>query len=360
MSKHLANTKFSFIRYSNVWEDPNVLLQSLDAKSGSKMLSIASAGDNALAMLLLNPSEIVAVDLNSAQLSLMELKIVAIRELERSDVLKFLGFHLSDKRIYTYHSLRLMLSKEARNYWDHNSHLIESGVVFCGKFEKYLQMFAQKILPWIHRPETVDQILEPKHEAAQVKFYNQKWNSWKWRLFLKTFFSRKLMGLLGRDPSFLSQVKLNVGKFIMKQSAQHLKSVQAQNNHILEFCLKGAFQKNLPLYLRAEYFNKVKSNLSSVILFKGYVEDAISNFGSFDAYNLSNIFEYMPMGKFKKITSHLISTSNSKALFSYWNLMVPRIMSNHSQLIKCNLNGESLQAQDLGFFYRSFISEIKF
>ncbi|HXC65465.1 MAG TPA: DUF3419 family protein, partial [bacterium] len=52
------------IRYASVWEDADVLCQALaPVAKGGRLLSIASAGDNALALLTLGPSRVVAADM---------------------------------------------------------------------------------------------------------------------------------------------------------------------------------------------------------------------------------------------------------------------------------------------------------
>ena len=76
------------IRYASVWEDADVLCEALEPRAaGGRLLSIASAGDNALALLTLDPAEVVAVDLNPAQLACLELRIVAIRHLGDEELL---------------------------------------------------------------------------------------------------------------------------------------------------------------------------------------------------------------------------------------------------------------------------------
>lgn len=42
---------FSIIRYAQCWEDADILLEALDIQPTDTCLAIASAGDNALAML---------------------------------------------------------------------------------------------------------------------------------------------------------------------------------------------------------------------------------------------------------------------------------------------------------------------
>ena len=50
-SEVAAKADFTGIRYAQCWEDADVLLAGLDVKPGDTCLSIASAGDNALALL---------------------------------------------------------------------------------------------------------------------------------------------------------------------------------------------------------------------------------------------------------------------------------------------------------------------
>ena len=136
MTKHLQNVSADYIRYANCWEDADVLCEGLNLQQNSKVLSIASAGDNTFSLLTANPELVVAADLNSAQLNLMRLKIAAISELNHEEYLSFSGFTEGIKRVETYLKIRSNLSAEARNFWDSKKQEIETGIIFCGKFEK--------------------------------------------------------------------------------------------------------------------------------------------------------------------------------------------------------------------------------
>ena len=68
-SEVAQKSDFSIIRYAQCWEDADVLLQALQAQPGKTYLSIASAGDNALALLARSPKKVVAMDLSSAKLA---------------------------------------------------------------------------------------------------------------------------------------------------------------------------------------------------------------------------------------------------------------------------------------------------
>jgi len=59
--------------YAQCWEDADVLLEALDIQPGHVCLSIASGGDNTLAMLSCGPARVIAMDRNPAQIACLEL-----------------------------------------------------------------------------------------------------------------------------------------------------------------------------------------------------------------------------------------------------------------------------------------------
>ena len=356
-AKHLENVDHDYIRYANVWEDPNLLIEGLAIKAGEKVLSIASAGDNAFALLSKNPSLCVAIDLNKVQLYLTELKKVAIKNLDRISFLKFFGFQESEDRWNTYLLLKTNLSTEAEAYWSNRRKEIEEGLIYVGKFEKYLSMFAKKILPLIHGRRKVSSLFSKKTGHEQSAFYHKKWNTLRWRLLFKIFFSKRIMGWLGRDPAFLAQVKLNVGDAILKKTEKHLSSVYAQQNPILYFCLNGNFGAHVPYYLKEGIYEKVKANIDNLHIEFGYAQDAKGKYGRFDCFNLSNIFEYMNDEVFNITSAALVEAANPGARFSYWNLMVDREMSEKMQGLSRIEDSLKWAERDQGFFYKQFISE---
>jgi S-adenosylmethionine-diacylglycerol 3-amino-3-carboxypropyl transferase len=54
-SEVASKADFSGIRYAQCWEDADVLVEGLDVQPGDVCLSIASAGDNSLALLTCQP-----------------------------------------------------------------------------------------------------------------------------------------------------------------------------------------------------------------------------------------------------------------------------------------------------------------
>ena len=107
-------TKHAQLLFSNSWEDPQLLLEALGEGEGKRILSIAAAGDSSLSLLTGNPEEILAIDNNPFQLYLVELKKMAIKHLERWEVLAFLGFAPCENRLSFYHELKGWLSYDAQ------------------------------------------------------------------------------------------------------------------------------------------------------------------------------------------------------------------------------------------------------
>lgn len=351
--QQLSNVDFEVIRYANCWEDPYVLLEALAIDESSKVLSIASAGDNSFSLLSANPAKVVAVDINATQLHLCHLKKAGITHLSREEVLVLLGFEEGD-RISIYNRIKKELPTESKEYFDSNTALIATGIIYQGKFEKYFELFATKIMPLIHSKKKIKALFENKSTEEQKNFYEKKWNNWRWRALFKMFFSKQVMGKLGRDPAFLAQVKINVGDFIFKQASKALSDVNCQRNFMLQFIFNQKYT-TLPHYLQPEPFEIIKKNIEKIDFIKGFAEDAFHSYGSFNRFNLSNIFEYMDESTFENVGNQIISNASSSSKFAYWNLMVGRNLTSINPKVK-TIDSSELKRKDNGFFYMDFVT----
>src|ERR1700676_1705624 len=117
-SEVAVKADFSGIRYAQCWEDADVLVEGLDIQPGDVCLSIASAGDNSLALLTRRPARVIALDLSPAQLACVELRVAAYRELNHPELLELIGSTLSRRRAALYQRCRPLLSAAARDFWD--------------------------------------------------------------------------------------------------------------------------------------------------------------------------------------------------------------------------------------------------
>ncbi len=352
--------RFDFIRYANCWEDPATLCAALEPGPGKRMLSIASGGDNAF-VLLATGAEVVAADVSAAQLACVELKAAAIRTLEREGALAFLGVRASSKRLVTYATLRAQLGAATQAFWDRRRRLIRRGIVHAGKFERYFRFFRRFVLPLIHNNEQIDIVMENHDRDIRQAYYDNVWNNRRWRLMFKLFFSRFVMGLLGRDREFFRYVQGPVSDVILKRTERALVALPTHVNPYLDYILTGNFVRALPLYLRPGMYASVKAHLDNLTLFHGRIEDAarMHRGAGFDGFNLSDIFEYMDKPACAAVYAALLETARPGARFAYWNMLVPRRAPHPVSERVRSLDELSLvlHEQDMAFFYEAFVVE---
>lgn len=350
------NIRNDYIRYANCWEDADILLEALAVNSESNVLSIGSAGDNSFSLLTKNPGQVVAVDINTTQLMLIALKKAAFKTLEYLDLLGFLGVASSSKRSDLTKKVFEALTQEERDYWRSNQKLIETGIIHQGKFERYFQLFHGYVMPLIHGKKRITELLTPKSTEEQHQFYSAKWNTTRWRMLFKLFFSKPVMGRAGRDPAFLKQVNVSVGQHIFNMAENHLSGTNCQSNYLLRYIFTGEFGAFLPHYLREENHEAITRNLNNLVLYKGYAQEAFAEFGSFNRFNLSDIFEYMDETTFKAVGSALAENCPSDSRLAYWNLMVDRNLGKAlPELFETNAQlSAELTMRDNGFFYNAF------
>src|SRR2546423_590490 len=127
-SEIAARADFTGVRYAQVWEDADVLVEALDVQPDDVVLSIASAGDNALALLSRGPARVIALDLCPAQLACLELRVAAYGELEHGEILELIGSVPSDRRLKLYERCRAGLSGQVLSFWDAKSADIANGI----------------------------------------------------------------------------------------------------------------------------------------------------------------------------------------------------------------------------------------
>ncbi|HEU4719193.1 MAG TPA: DUF3419 family protein, partial [Bacteroidia bacterium] len=280
---------------------------------------------------------------------------------DHDSFLSFLGFSESNERKVQYDSLRALLSPQAAAWWDAHFPLIARGVITQGKFENYFRYFRTRMLPLIHSKKDVAGLFREKEKGGQEIFYRTTWNTWRWRMFFRIFFSRYVMGKYGRDPEFMREVNVSVSDYIFSKAENELRSDAAQENLFLKNIMTGNFGARLPFYARKENFENIRNAMDRFHVFRGYAEDACRTFGKFSAFNLSNIFEYLSPQVTREVAEGLVRNTVPGARFAYWNLMVPRKLSQAcpGTLEYREEISDRLTERDMGFFYLHFNLDVK-
>ena len=356
-----AKTDFSSIRYAQCWEDADILLEALDIQPGYTCLSIASAGDNTLSMLSKYPARVIAIDLNPAQIACLELRVAAYRELSHPELLELIGSTPSTRRETLYRRCRLLLSSEVRAFWDAHLADIAAGIGAAGKFERYFDLFRRKILPLVHSQSSIDRLLAGGLYEKRRQFYEQAWDTWRWRFIFRLFFSRFVMGRLGRDPHFFDYVEGSVAPRILSRAEYAGTILNPAKNPYLQWILTGHHPFALPYALRPENFEPIRANLHRLEWRCISLEDFLNSdgCGPIDCFNLSNIFEYMSPENYHRLLQKIIQVGYPGSRLAYWNLLAPRSRPDGMahQLRSLSSLACRLYAKDKAFFYSNFVVE---
>ena len=144
MADGAAQPLASRLSYAQCWEDWRVLCDALEPGPGDRVLSVASAGCNSIAMAL-KGAEVVGIDLSPPQIALCELKLAA-GALPYEQFLELLGLVPGDP-MARYRELETALSEPSRGFWAAHPQLLEQGVLTAGRFERYLATFTHRVLP---------------------------------------------------------------------------------------------------------------------------------------------------------------------------------------------------------------------
>lgn len=349
------------LAYAQCWEDADVLLEALAPRPGERCLSIASAGDNTLALLARAPERVVALDCNPAQIASLELRVAAYRVLAHAEMLELLGSLPSRRRAALYRLCRAQLGPGARAFWDARPDCIEQGFGAAGRLERYLAVFRTRVLPAIHSRSRIERLLGGGSRAERETFYDREWDSRAWRGVFRIFFSRAVMGLAGRARSHFRYAEHSISAQLLERLRYACTVLDPAHNPYLHWILTGRHGAALPFALRAENFERIRANLDRLEWHCLRLESflACARAASFDCYNLSDAFEYMDAAHYEATLRDLLDAARPGARLAYWNLLVARSRpaALAHRLAPRMARAARLHARDKTFFYRGFVLE---
>jgi S-adenosylmethionine:diacylglycerol 3-amino-3-carboxypropyl transferase len=355
-------TSFARLRYANCWEDADVVVRALAPLQGARCLSIASAGDNSFSLLARDAAYVLAVDLSPAQIALVALKAAAFRGLDHGALLEFLGVRPVPDRRAMYASLRPRLDAASRAYWDGHLTAIDAGVIHAGRLEAYFRLFRRWVLPLAHGRAVVEAVLSPRARDERERFYREVWNTWRWRALGRAFFSRTVMGRLGRDPELFRHTQGAVAAPILDRARRALTWLAPHDNPYLGYILTGTFANALPDYLLPANHDAIRDRLDRLELRRAPVEAVLAALPSrsVDAFNFSDIAEYMDLGAYHRLLAATARVAAPGARLAYWNLLATR---RRPPVMAQSLEAREQEATRLGdearaFFYQALVLEV--
>src|SRR3954469_1764742 len=87
----LSGARLDRLFFAQVREDPLLEIEALGPLTDARVVVVSSGGCTALSLLASGAGEVVAVDLNTTQNHLVELKTAALRSLTTPEIMSFFG-----------------------------------------------------------------------------------------------------------------------------------------------------------------------------------------------------------------------------------------------------------------------------
>ncbi|CAN1211964.1 DUF3419 domain-containing protein [Tumidithrix helvetica PCC 7403] len=349
----------SEIAFSQVREDPRIelrVIQELAKRQQSlRVLLVASGGCTALS-LLASPAiaKIEAVDLNPAQLHLVELRRQALCHLSLDEQLQLICADLSASdrdRLRIYANLRAYLPPIAQAFWDARQDQIAFGVNRLGRFEQLFRELAEKFA-WNG--------IEPLKEPLAAIHHPQ------WReLFEQVFERSKLVQTFGEAAVNYSMDR-SFGEHFADVFAQALQRFIPKENYFLTQVWGDRYTTNLagegvPLYLQASAQRDIRAfGTERLQLHQGAFADRLQQLATvegFDLIQFSNISDWMPLDDLHQmLTDAVACLKPGGAIIGRrlnGDLNLAAFMAEHIAVDRA-LSRELLES-DRSFFYREVV-----
>ena len=182
--------------FAQVREDSSLDVEALKPRASDTVVVVSSGGCTALSLLAAGAGRVVAVDLNSAQNSLVELKAAAVARLDTDEAVAFLGGAAGCPRWRrsVYERLRDDLSPGARSYWDARRRVVGKGVLGAGVSERFIRVVVGAVRLFVHPPSRIRRLLACRTLAEQRRLYETEWNNRRWRLVFTVLLNRAVSG----------------------------------------------------------------------------------------------------------------------------------------------------------------------
>jgi S-adenosylmethionine-diacylglycerol 3-amino-3-carboxypropyl transferase len=349
------------LRYSRVWEDHLLLERGLAIGPEDELLVIASAGCNVLNLLLQAPRRIVAIDFNPAQTALVQLKLAAFRALDHHELLELLGLSGGGDPVARYESIRPLLPRETRDWWDANAAILSAGIDGAGRLDRFLTRFQHEQIARIHPRALIDRLFTLRTAAERRAFANAELLTPELSAAFSAYFAREAFESQGRHPAqFRFVSESDVGAYLFGRLRWVCTHLPARGNFYLERFLRGGTSHagSLPPYLAPENHARLRELVSRVEVVTSDLESYLASAGarSLTKAGLSDAFEYMAPDHADTVFAMLAHTLPRRGRIAYWNFLVPRASpaALRGRLKPLGRLARSLARQDRAWFYSAF------
>jgi S-adenosylmethionine-diacylglycerol 3-amino-3-carboxypropyl transferase len=358
MKNNHGQVQLSELVFTMSWEDPECDRRALRIQPTDNLITITSGGCNTLTLLLEDPRELFAVDLNPAQSYVLELKMAAMRRLEYSDFIGFLGVRELSRRREIFEALESDLSLDARAFWRSQMSLIDAGFLGRGKYEKFINMF-RTILRLLQGRSRIEGMFENESLEEQRAYFDEVWNTRRWRGLFKIFFSKQVLGRRGLSADYFQfdDGSSSFAESFFRRARHAMAELPIKGNYFLTQYFLGRYLEDsqMPEYLLLNNFDIIRNRLDRIRVISSDLKLWLADqpAGMFDCYALSNICELMDHRDTQRTFREVVRTARPGARMSFRNLMINRTLPNElkSQILRDDVLSTELRTNDRSFVY---------
>ncbi len=163
--------------YAQSWEDPRILDSLWRQHPADHYHLIASGGDHALDLLLRGHKDLQLYDLEQAQLARVRAKMDALQKPEKER-----------NQLFGYRT---------------RSH----GLLHDGRLERFLALFARRILPLLVPYTTREALRQSKTPEAQRALWDGPWQTQRWQWVAHRYFEPKRIDEAARHPGLTASAQ---------------------------------------------------------------------------------------------------------------------------------------------------------
>ncbi|KAB1071349.1 DUF3419 family protein [Tamlana haliotis] len=321
--------QISKLVFTHNWEDPLSDALALKIKPNDTLVTITSGGCNVLGFLLQDPKIIYAIDINLAQTYLLQLKIAAIKALSFEEFIAFSGLKTHPNRQLLFNKLKQELSPETALFWQKQNKIIANGFIMNGKYEQFVK-FAGKFLKLLQGKKRVNALFNIKTQEEQIKFFDEVWNTKRFKLIFKVLFNKHILAKRGlvADYFHFDDGSTSFAESFYRRSKKAFRNLPIKGNYFLTLYLLGKYmnKEEVPDYLKEENFSLIKSRVNRIKTFTSDAQSWIDTMpnNSINCFALSNICELMSEEDTKRLFTAVNRTALPNARVIFRNLIIPR------------------------------------
>src|SRR5258705_6732070 len=234
--------------FAQVREDPLLEIEALAPLEDARVVVVSSGGCTALSLLASGAAHVTAVDLNSTQNHLIEVKAAALRWLTMPEIMSFFGVARGAprRRIRTYRRIRPLLTDRAAAFWDTHEELLGRGALACGVTEQFIGAVVRAVKLFVHGQRKIERLLAMPSLEAQREYFEHEWNTRRWRLLFPLLINRWTFSR-ALEPEFFREVENPSFARHFRALLEHaLCDVPVSSNYFLHQMLLGTYQTRVP------------------------------------------------------------------------------------------------------------------